>query len=240
MSNVKDISPVYVVHLERCKDRLDRLIEQFEKYEVSDFTICKAIDGLNLGKHADVRIQLSPYLLETENACAASHLLAIEHWLNTSDSDYAFFFEDDVSFELVDMWGEDWESIHARIPEDYDAVQLSVTKHQWSLDDFKFRKRNFDSDWGAVAYIIKRHHAESLVARCINSDNEIKRITNLDVSEIILFASQKTYSLPLFIESKNAPSTMRRESVGHKQRDYKSADTVRSYWASMRVEDLFR
>lgn len=240
MSNIKNISPVYVVHLEKSKDRLDNLINQFKKYEVNDFTICRAIDGLKLDELTDIQIELNPDFLITENACAASHLLAIEYWLNTNNSDYAFFFEDDVSFDLVDMWGENWESIYSRIPKDYDTVQLSITRDNWGLDYFKFRKRSINSDWGAVAYIVKRHHAESVIDRCIKNNNGIKHITNLDVSESILFASQHAYSMPLFIESKNMPSTIDRGNIGHKEKDYKSADMVYSYWASMTVEDLFR
>ena len=240
MSNIKNISPVYVIHLEKSHDRLDNLIKQFEKHEVDNFTICKAIDGLNLSEHTDIEIEPNPFLLETERACAASHLLAIEHWLNTNDSDYAFFFEDDVSFDLVDMWGEDWDSIYARIPPNHDAVQLSVTRNQWSLDFFKFRKRSISSDWGAVAYIIKRQYAESIVDKYIKNNNGKKHIYNLNVSESILFESNQVYSLPLFIESKNLPSTINRKHIGHKERDYRSCDMVCLYWESMKVEDLFR
>ena len=43
-----------------------------------------------------------------EIGCVTSHLKAIKHWMETSDSPYAVIMEDDCNLDLVKFWNFTW------------------------------------------------------------------------------------------------------------------------------------
>jgi GR25 family glycosyltransferase involved in LPS biosynthesis len=43
-----------------------------------------------------------------EIGCVTSHLKAIKHWYETSDSPYAIIMEDDCNLDLVKYWNFTW------------------------------------------------------------------------------------------------------------------------------------
>ena len=51
-----------------------------------------------------------------EIGCTTSHLKAIKHWLETSDSSYAIIMEDDCSLETVQCWNFTWDDFIAYTP----------------------------------------------------------------------------------------------------------------------------
>ena len=50
-----------------------------------------------------------------EIGCTTSHLKALNHWLNTSDSPYAVIMEDDCNLDTVHFWNFTWKDFIARI-----------------------------------------------------------------------------------------------------------------------------
>jgi GR25 family glycosyltransferase involved in LPS biosynthesis len=59
-----------------------------------------------------------------EIGCTTSHLKAIKHWYETSDSPYAIIMEDDCNLDLVQFWNFTWNDFYAQVPYDWDVVQL--------------------------------------------------------------------------------------------------------------------
>ena len=89
------------------------------------------------------------------------HILkAIKHWYETSDTPYAVIMEDDIDLDIVRCWNFTWSNFIAKMPYDWDVIQLAiictgglhVTLH-----------RRFVNDFSTACYIINRHHAEKLI-----------------------------------------------------------------------------
>jgi hypothetical protein len=108
-------------------------------------------------------------LSANELACLISHLRAIREWLETSDSEFAFICEDDVSFETVEYWGCSWSTILGMLKEekmpsgaDWDVVQAALTYVRAAPVVMNLHPRLVD-DWCAAAYLLRRSYAEKLI-----------------------------------------------------------------------------
>ena len=199
--------PIYVLNLERSPERRARMIAEFEKHGITDFSFISAIDGTKDLESQGVVIKTNPSLVPAEHACTASHLLALEHWLSTNDSSYAILFEDDMSFELVEKWKVSWKELLNQIPEGYDILQMSPIRTYWEQEHSLLRLREVGADWGAGVYCIHREHAQHLVSQHIQN-GLLKTFVKMDLSENILFNNAITYVYPLFTEIAQNESTM--------------------------------
>jgi GR25 family glycosyltransferase involved in LPS biosynthesis len=89
--------PIYVINLEHRKDRKDRLIDAFQKANIKNYKITKAINGkdLDVNKLYDVGLVKNKKLKRGWYGCALSH---INIWkdLYNSNAKYALILEDDV------------------------------------------------------------------------------------------------------------------------------------------------
>ena len=96
----------------------------------------------------------------SEVGCTTSHLKAIKHWLETSDSSYAIMIEDDCNLDIVQCWNFEWRDLVARFPYDWDIVQIAII----CTGDLhiKIHKR-FVNEFSTACYVINRHHAEKLI-----------------------------------------------------------------------------
>ena len=59
-----------------------------------------------------------------EIGCVTSHIKAMKHWLETSDSPYAVIMEDDCSLETVAYWNFTWKDFLGNAPYAWDVLQL--------------------------------------------------------------------------------------------------------------------
>jgi glycosyl transferase family 25 len=159
---------VYVINLDRRKDRLEFMLKQAEARSFT-FERIAAVDGTApdlLARAENLRpgfqgMQIS----STELACFESHRKAWEAFLETGES-YGLIMEDDVvvSPEFADFLNDSW------IPEDADFVRLETFLR---LTNFDLRPvsvtagrrlhRLRSSIWGAGAYVLSRQVAERLL-----------------------------------------------------------------------------
>jgi GR25 family glycosyltransferase involved in LPS biosynthesis len=205
MSNkLEGFGPIYVLNLERSPERRAQMLAEFEKHGITDFSFISAIDGTKDFQLQGVNIQQNKNIRPVENACAASHLLALEHWLSTNDSLYAIFFEDDISFELIEKWKFSWEEIIQQVPDVFDTLQMCPIRTHWESDHIGLRLRDIGNDWGAGAYVIHREYAQHLLSKHLQMNTFI----NMDVSENILFSSPNAYVYTLFVENATNETTM--------------------------------
>lgn len=100
-----------------------------------------------------------------EIGCVTSHLKAIKHWYDTSDSAYAIIMEDDVDLQIVKI-DFTWGQFYSLVPYDWDVIQLAIIC-TGNLH-VQLHKR-FVNDFSTACYIITRHHAEKLIKHHIRA-----------------------------------------------------------------------
>jgi GR25 family glycosyltransferase involved in LPS biosynthesis len=136
--------PVYYVSLSDSTDRQQAFEKQFLLSGIENVKMIEAydgrkddyrykpdiVDGLHFGRHDSGGI-----------AAIISHLKAIIEWYNNSDSDYAIFFEDDMSIESVNDWNFTWDEFISILPKNWKAIQLSLIKDNITHDDMKLNHR---------------------------------------------------------------------------------------------------
>ena len=173
MGRLDNFGPVYLINLKDHKHRLDNAKKEFKKYGVTDYTIIEAIDGRN-SDLSEIIEGKYPHLKSSEIGCITSHIKALNHWLTTSDSDYAIIMEDDFSFDTVQYWQWDWDYVIQSIPKNVDIVQFIMIKNE----PVKFnmhKKMPFDPNnkmqyaWSTACYLIKNGFFFSTKITCRNS-----------------------------------------------------------------------
>jgi beta-1,4-mannosyl-glycoprotein beta-1,4-N-acetylglucosaminyltransferase len=234
-----DFPSVYYVSLEESQERRDNLESQFGFYNI----VPKAIISKRFSESKDVAYgKYIDSLNEGTTGCVISHLKAIREWYETTDEDYGFFCEDDLSLETVECWDFNWQEFVESIPEDAECVQLFTIREKY--DTFEIRERQWD-DWGATAYIITRDYAKKVIDTYIKNDQYCLEIPNQSVMpliENILFASVgKTYTIPLFVEEVKFQSTFvgKDDDVndGQKKNHYIAHDKVLQWWKNKVKDD---
>jgi GR25 family glycosyltransferase involved in LPS biosynthesis len=204
MNKLKNFGPVYLINLKDQVHRLKSAQKQFKQYRIKDYTVIEAIDGRNndLSSIIDGKY---PNLKPSEIGCITSHIKALRHWLETSNSEYAIIMEDDFSFDTVDYWRWDWDYVLKNIPKDADIVQFVMIKNE----PIKFnmhKKESFDRrnratySWSTACYLIKRKYAEMLVQKHVVG-NKFKLDSfgfRNQAADVVLYNLGNAYSMPLF------------------------------------------
>jgi hypothetical protein len=238
-NKLKGFPSVYYVSLEESQGRRDNLESQFAFHNiVPKGVISKRFsesDDVVYGKYLDS-------LNEGTTGCVISHLKAIRLWYETTDEEYGFFCEDDLSLETVDYWDFTWEEFVQKIPKDADCLQLFTIRGDY--DTFELRERYWD-DWGASAYVVKREYAKRLIDTYIRAESyclEIPNQTVMPLIENILFASLgKCYTMPLFVEEVKFESTFvgKDDDVndGQKKNHYVSHQKVLEWWKNKQTDN---
>ena len=232
-NKLKNFPRVYYVSLEESTDRQINLKKQFDEYGVSiNGVISKRFyesDDVVTGAYAH-------QLNDGTKGCAVSHLKAIKNWYETTNEDYVFLCEDDLSLKTVEYWDFTWEEFISNLPSDWDIIQLLTIRNDFV--DFQIRERYWN-DWGATAYIIKRDYAKKLIDTYIKEKSyhlEIPNSSVMPLVENILFATLgKIYTVPLFIEDITFNSTFRKDqdddvNNGQKNNHYLASEIVLNYW----------
>jgi len=129
MNKLDNFGPVYLINLKDHKHRLKNAEQEFAKYNVSNYTIIDAVDGRN-NDLSNIVSGKYPNLKPSEIGCIASHIKALNHWLNTSDSEYAIIMEDDFSFDTVKYWQWDWNYVVKNIPKSAEIIQLIMIQNE--------------------------------------------------------------------------------------------------------------
>ena len=111
LNKLEGFGPIYVVNMEKSSHRKQYIVEHFSKYSVFDYTFVNAVDGSKEDINSLLNNPINESIIsKNEISCTISHLKAIEHWLENSESEYAIIVEDDVSLETVDFWEFSWKN----------------------------------------------------------------------------------------------------------------------------------
>tara|TARA_R100000231_G_scaffold134509_1_gene108105 strand:- start:74 stop:862 length:789 start_codon:yes stop_codon:yes gene_type:complete len=195
---LKNIGPIYYLNIDGQPERKEYMENQFKYWGIENYTRISAYDGRDDDLSDIIKGRYPEDMNSGEIGCTTSHLKAIKHWLDTSDSPYAIIMEDDVSLETVKHWDFKWVDFYAKIPYDWDVVQLAIICT--GALHVRIHKR-FVNDFSTACYMITRHHAEKLMKHHVRGekykiDNGVKPRA---VADDLIYNSGNTYSVPVFL-----------------------------------------
>jgi len=209
---LKGIGPIYYLNLDGQPERKEYIERQFKYWEIENYERISAYDGREDDLSDIVKGKYPDSMTSGEIGCTTSHLKAINHWINTSDSPYAIFMEDDVDIDIARFWNFTWKEFASKLPYDWDVVQLSIICTGGL--HVRLHKR-FVNDFSTACYMITRHHAEKLLRLHVRGgkyklDNGIKPRA---VADDLIYNSGNTYAIPLFLYKLDLGSSIHPEHI---------------------------
>jgi GR25 family glycosyltransferase involved in LPS biosynthesis len=222
LNKLDNFGPIYVINLKRRPERLSKLIDNFNQYNVTNYTIVEAIDGSTEDLHQYVNGNYG--IRNSELACTLSHLKAIKQWYETSDNEYAIIIEDDLSFETVDKWSFSWQEFIDDVDFDYDLFQLHIINEGMELAVHKWNTNDFSN----AAYVVTRHFAKDIFDKLIDKNGKYNLPDN-PLADHFLYRTYNSYSAPLFATSLETNSDI---NPDHRQIHETSRNKVLSFWES--------
>tara|TARA_R110000868_G_scaffold50804_1_gene161805 strand:+ start:4264 stop:5055 length:792 start_codon:yes stop_codon:yes gene_type:complete len=236
---LKDLPPVYYLNLDGQPERAEYMEEQLKYWEVENYTRISAYDGREDDLSDIIKGRYPENMTSGEIGCTTSHLKAIKHWYETTDTPCAIFMEDDVDLQLVRFWNFTWKDFYSKVPYDYDVVQLAII----CTGDLHVRlHKRFVNDFSTAAYLITRHHAEKLIKFHIRGDkykldNGMKPRA---VADDLIYNSGNTFSIPLFLYRIELGSSIHENHVDLFHRA--SHNALLNYWekqgCEVNIDDL--
>ena len=190
--------PIYCINLDGQPERWKYMEEQFEYWEITNYERISAYDGREDDLSDIIKGRYPELMTSGEVGCVTSHLKAIKHWLETSDSPYAIIMEDDCNLDLVKYWNFTWYDAIARVPYDWDLLQLAII----CTGDIhvKIHKR-FVNEFSTACYVITRHHAEKMIRlHCRGDKYKLDNgVRPRPVADDLLYNSGNSYSIPFLL-----------------------------------------
>lgn len=224
---LKGLPPVYCINLDGQPERWDYIVDQFNYWEVENYERISAYDGRHDDLSDIIKGKYPDGMTSGEIGCVTSHLKAIKHWLDTSDSPYAIMCEDDMSLETVKYWPFTWSQLCANIPYAWDVVQLAVINPGQVHVNIHNR---FVNDFSTACYMITRHHATKLLKHHVRGDKYKldNGVSPRAVADDLIYNSGLTYTIPVFHYKIELGSSIHPEHIEVFHRN--SHDGILSYW----------
>jgi hypothetical protein len=236
---LRNIGPIYYLNLDGQPERKEYMEEQFKYWEIDNYTRISAYDGREDDLSDIIKGRYPDNMTSGEIGCTTSHLKAIKHWYETTDTPYAIIMEDDVDLQTVRFWNFTWVDFASKVPYDWDVIQLAII----CTGDLhvKLHKR-FVNDFSTAAYMITRHHAEKLLKFHVRDDKYKldHGVKPRAVADDLIYNSGNTFSIPLFLYRISLGSSIHPEHIDvfHKA----SHDGLLQFWErqghDMNIDDL--
>jgi GR25 family glycosyltransferase involved in LPS biosynthesis len=233
MGSLDNFGPAYLINLKDHKDRLSNAKSEFDKYNISDYTVIEAVDGRS-SDLSEILDGKYPNLKSSEIGCLASHIKALKHWLDTSDSEYAIIIEDDFSFDTVPYWNFSWDDVVNNIPKNADIVQFIMIKNDPLIFNLhkkeKYSKINVKTyEWSTACYLIKREYAKTLVGLHYKNGKYVLNSYGFSnqAADVILYSLGNAYCMPIFTHILDAKNSINKE---HNIFHTKSKTNIDKWW----------
>ena len=133
---LNNIGPIYYLNLDGQPERREFMENQFKYWDIENYERISAYDGREDDLSDIVAGRYPTNMSSGEIGCTTSHLKALKHYLETSDSPYAIIMEDDCSLDLVRFWNFTWNDFYGHFPYDYDVVQIAVICTETFMSNF--------------------------------------------------------------------------------------------------------
>ena len=208
------LPPIYYLNLDGQPERRKYLEDHFDYWGLrpDNYTRISGYDGREDDLSGILKGRYPENMTSGEVGCTTSHLKAIKHWYDTSDSPYALIMEDDIDLSLVRCWNFSWNEFMANLPYDWDVIQLAIICT--GSIHVKLHKR-FVNDFSTACYMINRHHAEKLIRFHVRGDKY--KLDNgakpRAVADDLIYNSGNTYSMPLFLYRLELGSSIHPEHI---------------------------
>ena len=230
--------PVYCINLDGQPERWQYMEEQFKYWELKDYTRISAYDGRDDDLSDILKGRYPDAMSSGEVGCTTSHLKALKEFLKT-DEPCALIMEDDCDISTAFYWGFNWRDFYAKMPYDYDVIQLAIIN---PAQVYATLHRRFVNDFSTACYMITRHHAEKLVRlHCRGDKYKLDQgVKPRAVADDLIYNSGNTYSVPIFLYKIALGSSIHPEHVDifHKA----SYDGLLNFWREVgyewKVQDL--
>jgi len=222
MNKLNNFPPVNFINLHESVDRRLFMNSQFTQYGLEArpyYTDRYAV----FKDQIEIRCEVHCNYHQGNNI---SYINAMRRWYDTTDEEYGFFCDDDISFETVDLWNFTWQEFIDNLPKDWQCVQM-VRINIWEdgmknygileIPSIQIRKRAWN-DYGCAA-IFKREYVKKLLDRHWISNNvysfNIPSRSNskyfyYPIVESLLYReiSDGVYNCPLLLENQSFDSTV--------------------------------
>jgi len=231
---LKGLPPIYCINLDEKPDRWKGMEDQFKYWEIENYTRISAYDGREGRDLGDILKGRYPDNMSSgEVGCTTSHLKAMKHFLENSDAPCALMMEDDCDISTAFYWPFSWKDFYAKIPYDYDVVQLAIINP--AQVHLQLHKR-FVNDFSTACYMITRHHAEKLVRlHCRGDKYKIDNgVKPRAVADDLIYNSGNTFAIPLFLYKVELGSDIHKDHIDifHKS----SYDGIWNFWKTNATE----
>jgi hypothetical protein len=224
MNKLENFGPVYVVNLKSRKDRRDYITKELKANKIK-YELIEAVDGSTADFESMVINHKEVPITKNEMGATVSHLKAIKHYLDTSDSEYAIIIEDDLSFETVENWDFTFQEFLDSVDKDFDVLQMCII-HNYNINK-KLHIREA-GDWSAACYLITRKWAEKLVAKHIVEDQYRLYRGNRSVADALVYEKGKVYAIPLFTNTLEFDSSINKANMTGSHLN--SRNQIIQYW----------
>jgi len=209
---LKNFGPIYYLNLDGQPERRKWMEDQFKYWEIENYERISAYDGREDDLSDIIKGTYPPMMSSGEIGCVTSHIKAIKHWYETSDSPYAVIMEDDCSLETVLYWNFTWQDFIAKAPYSWDVLQLAIICTGNIVVPVHNR---FVNDFSTACYVITRHHAEKIIKNHVRGakyklDNGVKP---RPVADDLIYNSGATYATPLLLYKTDLGSTIHPDHV---------------------------
>ena len=198
LPKVKGLPPIYCINLDDKTDRWEYMENQFKYWELENYTRVSAYDGRGDNDLGEILKGKYPdNMTSGEVGCVTSHLNAMKMFLET-DAPCALMVEDDCDISTITYWPFTWKEFNAKVPYDYDVVQLAVINP--AQIHMKMHRR-FVNDFSTACYMITRRHAQKLVdLHCRGDKYKLDQgMKPRAVADDLIYNSGNTFAIPLFL-----------------------------------------
>ncbi len=224
---LKNFGPIYCINLDGQPERWEYMESQFKYWELTDYTRISAYDGREDDLSDIIKGRYPDNMSSGEIGCVTSHLKAINHWYETSDSPYAVIMEDDCNIDIVRYWDFKWVDFISRVPYAWDVIQLAIISTGDIVVPIHTR---FVNDFSTACYVITRHHAEKLIRYHLRGtkyklDNGVKP---RPVADDLIYNSGCTYATPILHYKIELGSSIHPEHIETFHRN--SHDGILNFW----------
>ena len=194
---LKGLPPVYVINLDGEPHRWKAAEDMLKYWEVKDYTRISAYDGREDDLGDILKGRYPDAMTSGEVGCTTSHLKAMKEFLKT-DAPCAIMMEDDCDISTAFYWGFTWKDFYAKIPYDYDVLQLAIINP--AAVHVQMHRR-FINDFSTACYMITRHHAEKLVRlHCRGEKYKLDQgVKPRAVADDLIYNSGNSFAMPLFL-----------------------------------------
>lgn len=161
----------------------------------------KAVNGTNyLNPEIKQYCLPNPKLSQAENACTCSHLMALQYFVTKMEDEKVIIFEDDVSFDFLNLIPFNWSDFEKKIPQDYDIIQLAISTNNINIDNILVKTNPLSKYYCSTAYLITRNAAIKIIDKYYSHIRKKFLLSSsiYATADAIIANTGNTFSIPIF------------------------------------------